>query len=678
MDPKPQTAPTPSRFRVVHVTLVLFAVALVGRAAQVQLWQHERWAAAAVRQQLAQSEIPAPRGDIEDASGLPIAYSRELVSLAVAPGEVKDVRRLARAMTAAGIPAAEVRRATSRQRKWVELRGRYLPSRVAPVTRLNGVHVSNVGDRVYVQSPGTRQLLGTVGEGGRGASGLELFLDSLLQGVAGRTAAVKGLRGRRFESPDRLGDPPQRGHTVQLTVNQTLQSICDKALADAVARLRADGGDVVVLDPRSGEVRCLAGRRPGGRSGGVTALIEPYEPGSTLKPFYAARLLEQGRATPDEVISTFNGVYRVNGRVITDVHKAPSMSLSDVIRFSSNVGIARFAERLTDGEMYELLRDLGFGSPSGIPYPSEAAGTLRDPGRWSGQSHASLSIGYELAVTPLQLAAAYGALANKGELVAPALIREIRTGEGDVVYQHRPRVLRRVFTPEAVSAVIPMLESVVDSGTAVDAGLASFPLAGKSGTARRALGGGYGRSLYTSTFVGLFPAREPQYVVLAKVDNPREESIYGGKVAAPLARVVIEGALAARDASLDWSELVAQKRDVDLSPGAAPSAVEAAGSLARDTAPAGAIPGVALVDSTPEPDPLPPVVFDLARPLREAPVVARRVAVPDVRGLPLRVAVRQLHRAGLVVALVPGAGGLTIPAAGTMVRTGTTVRLARP
>ena len=639
----------------------------------MQLWEHDLWAERAVRQQFAEASIPAPRGDIEDETGLPIAYSRELVRIEIAPSEVKNVAQLAREMRKAGMSSAEVRRATDPKRKWVTLRDRYLASRVVTLARLNGVHLTNVGDRVYVQSAGTRQLLGAVGALGSGVSGLELQLDSLLRGRQGSTRTVKGLRGQRFESPDMLGEPPASGHTVRLTINQTLQNICDKALMDAVARLRADGGDVVVLDPKTGEIRCLAGRRPT-PSGGVTALIEPYEPGSTLKPFLAARLLERGKARPDEVVETFNGRLELHGRVITDTHKAERLSLRDVIRFSSNIGIVQFAQRLSDGELYETLRDLGLGTPTGTPYPSEAAGTLRDPRRWSRQSHASIAIGYEVAVTPLQLALAYGALANGGELMAPALVSEVRNGAGEVVYSHQPRVVRRVFGRQVVETVIPMLESVVESGTAVDAGLGAFSLAGKSGTARRTVGGSYGTDTYTSTFVGIFPAKDPQYVVLAKVDNPREESIYGGKVAAPLTKVIIEGALAARDASLDWSHLASQKRDVAS---AGERTVAAPGGLNADTLSTPS-PSVPLIDSTPPPDPAPAVTFDLTQPLRDRRLPSRAVAVPDVRGLPLRVAVRHLHRAGLQVTVMPGGGATTQPGAGRLVPWGSVVRLTRP
>lgn len=666
------------RAQIVHVVLVALAVVLVGKAAYVQLWQHGKWAKAAARQQVAVSTVPAPRGDIEDETGLALAHSRELVRLAVAPHEVRDLGELKRGLRTLGIAAADIRRAADTTRKWVELRQPVLATRARVVQRLRGVHSSRVGDRVYVPSFGARQLLGAVNLEGRGVSGLELQFDSLLRGTPGRARSVKGLRGVRFESPETVNDEPTRGHVVRLTLNQTLQNICEKALADAVHRLRADGGDVVVLDPKSGEVRCLAGLRPGGVGSAVSALVEPYEPGSTLKPFFAARLLERNKARPDEVIETFNGKYEVAGRVITDVHKAPRMSLRDVIRFSSNVGIARFVERLGDGDMYEMLRDLGFGTPTGVSFPSEASGTLRSPKYWSGQSHASLSIGYELAVTPLQLATAYGALANDGFVTAPTLIKEIRDADGAVVYSHRPLALRKVFTSQAIETVLPMLESVVDSGTAVDAGLATFTLAGKSGTARRTVNGAYGHMTYTSSFVGIFPAQRPQYVVLAKVDNPRTESIYGGKVAAPLARAVLEGALAARDAALDWSALVEQRKPVDIARGADAASVAAAGTVPGDTVPTRR--GEPPIDTTLNPDPNPPTRFDVSKPIREIAQPKRLVTIPNVSGLPLRVAVRQLHRAGLEVIVAPGTngGGITRPAAGSAVQAGSLVRLARP
>lgn len=671
----------PSRASVVHGVLVAFAVALILRAGHVQLLQHDEWKGRAIRQQTARDSIPAPRGDIEDATGVALARSRELLRLAIAPPEVLEVRKLYRGLLKAGIPKSEALRAIDRKRKWVEPRGRFMPSAVAEVLALKGVHAYAAGERVYVQSAGTRRLLGRVDANGKGADGLELALDSLLSGAAGRTRTLRGAKGERMESPDMLTEPPRRGHVVRLTINQVLQDICDEAIEDAVRRLAADGGDIVILDPHTGEIRCLATHRRGAVTGGAATIIEPYEPGSTLKPFLVARLLEKGRTNPGELIETFDGSYEIHGRVISDIHKATRMTVTDVIRQSSNVGAARLSERLSHGELYQLYRDIGFGTPTAVPYPSESPGVLREPRRWSKQSHASLAIGYELLVTPLQLAQAYAAIANDGEMMALTLISHIRDAEGNVIYAHRPRVLRRVFDARSTKTVMTMLESVVDSGTARDASLATFSLAGKSGTARRTTGGKYGGQKYTSSFVGLFPPKRPQYVVLVKLDNPRG-TYYGGKTAAPVARSVIEAALAATDASLDWGNLPAQRvAYLPPEPDANVATVAALGpdSLAPDSAYLPPEPRrVALVDSTPEPAPQPAATFDLSRPLGETKPVSRAAVIPDVSGLPVRVAVRELHKSGFRVQLTAPSGRVTVPVAGTVARTGSIVRLARP
>jgi len=691
----------PSRLTIIHGVLAVFALALLARAAQVQLLEHEVWAARALRQHTAEASLPAPRGEIEDATGQVLARSRELVRLSFALDVIKDRRGLYRALLKAGVGPRRARPVLDRKRKWYDLRDRFQPSVVAAILKMPGVRSFPSGERVYVQSEGARELMGRVGPEGTGIEGIELFLDSLLRGEPGRARTLKAANGRRFATPEMLSEPPRAGHTVQLTINQVLQDICDQSLADATRRLNADGGDIVILDPHTGEVRCLSSHRRGVRGTTPSTIVEPFEPGSTLKPFLVGRLLEMGRATPGEVIDTYNGVYEVFGRRISDIHKADRMSVTDVIRHSSNVGIARLSERVKDGELYELYRDLGFGTPTGVSYPSEASGVLYEPRRWSRQSHHSLAIGYEVSVTPLQLALAYGAIANGGELMAPGLVKEIRDADGRVVYRHQPRAVRRVYTNETSRTVMAMLESVVDSGTAQDAGLSTFDLAGKSGTARRTVGGRYGRDgtqRYTSSFVGLFPSSRPQYVVLVKLDNPRG-TYYGGKTAAPVTKAVITAALGARDASLDWEHLPAPRASYVHAPvesTAAPLAGSASDVPARAVAGGAVALGedgpdstsgsvgetpaadVALVDSTPDPPPRPPQHFDLARPLREEVPPTRVVSIPDVRGLPLRVAVRELHRAGFKVQLSGRGGGVTIPPAGAPARTGTVVRLARP
>ncbi len=648
-----------SRVGVVHGAFVCFAVALVGRAAWVQLAETERWRTRARGQQVAAADVPAPRGAILDAVGNVLVESRPVVRLAVAPSEVRKPAELAAALRRAGVPEASVRRAGDRHRKWVELPGRYLTTDVADAVAMRGVHATPVIERVAAPTDGLRRLLGSIDDAGNGVGGLEAALDSLLRGQSGRRALLRDGRGARLASPEEQFTEAVPGHTVVLTVHQGLQDIAERALADAVRRLGATGGDIVVLDPHTGEVRALASRRSGAASSGATALTEPFEPGSTVKPFIAAALLDRGRVRLTDSVNTHNGEYRLGRRIIRDVHKAPAMSFAEVIRQSSNIGIVQFVERLSPREEYEALRDAGFGMTTGMPYPSESPGRLYPVSQWSGTSAASLAMGYELSVTPVQLAAAYAAFANGGELLEPRLVQEVRAPDGRVTWRAERRVVRRVMTAGTATTMLGLLRDVVAGGTATSADLATFDVAGKSGTARRTStdGRGYTAGAYTATFVGLFPADAPQYVILVKLDNPRD-GYYGGRTAAPVSKVVLEAAIAARDAALNRSQLAeAPKRRAPSPAPAADSVRAAAVAAAADEREAPAY--VVELGGTPEP----------------VRVVVSERTVPDVRGLSTRRAVRELHRAGFRVQVVRG-GADQQPAAGTRLQAGALVRIA--
>lgn len=662
--------PRVDRIGIVHIALGLFAVALVGRAAQVQILQRDRWNERALKQQYTASELPAPRGRITDATGLTLAESRELVRIAVAPHQVRDRKALARALQRVEVPASWIARATDTRRKWVELPGRFLPTDVAPVVAMRGVHATPVAERVYIPSEGVRRIVGRATPAGGAVDGIELALDSLLAGVRGTATTLRDARGRTFESPTARGTRARPGHTVVLTLNHALQDLAERTLADAVAQQGAIGGDIVVLEPRTGELLALASRRTDPRSTASTALTEPYEPGSTLKPFVAAALLDSRLARTDEVIETFDGRYTIHGRTVNDIKKAPRLTLREVIQHSSNVGIVRFAERLPARAQYEMLRDLGFGTPTGLPYPSESPGRVTEPARWSRQSPASLAMGYELAVTPVQLATAYAAIANGGLLMQPSLVKEIRSPDGEVRFRHRPRVVRRVMSDGTSRALRGILRVVVDSGTSVGADLATFDVGGKSGTARRTTSGRYVQGEYTASFVGLFPADAPQYVILVKLDAPSAGAYYGGRIASPVFRTFLQGALASRDASLDRGSLAERARPVAPRP-VADSADTTYAVVARREAERLARGDTGEV----------PYVYNLAAPpVRRAVVPAAR-PVPDVRGLTVRGAVHALHAAGFQVRLDDGAlvsELSTTPAAGAVARPGSLVRLIAP
>ena len=656
---------------LVHGALILFALALIVRAGQVQLLQRAQWTARAERQHFASSTVPAPRGNVYDVRGTPLAMSRDMVRLNVAPREVANPKALSRALNVLGVPRSYISRAMDTHRAWVPLPGSYLPSDAAETMAMRGVYSEPVEERVYTERAATRRVVGWVddGRGGderrSGGGGLELTLDSLLSGQDGRTTLARDSRGRKMDQTHEADVEPVAGASVTLTINQELQEISQRALAQAIERTRADGGDIVIIDPHDGGIRAMASERVGDRSFGSPVISEPFEPGSTLKPLFASALLGRHLAQPADSVDTENGVYTTEGRTIRDEHPAPVLSLADVIKFSSNIGIVKFVSRMSERDEFETLRDFGFGMPTGVALPGEAGGMLRQPSRWSRQSAASLAMGYEVSVTPLQLATAYAAVANGGELLQPAIVQEIRESDGAVVYRHTRRVVRRVMTPEVAAKVRKMMVGVVQGGTAKGAALVNFTLAGKTGTARRVDPGHGYAGAYTASFVGLFPAEEPEYVILVKVDGPRE-TIYGATAAAPVLKIVLEAAIASRDAALDRSSLAAPASLASMADSEPRSDVATVGDDAATT-------GVPLVMESPL------VRFDLpvAAPARGAGDSAPQPrAIPDVEGLPLRAAVHELHRAGFRVRLTGfGRASGTSPAAGAEAAPGSVVRL---
>ena len=678
----------PNRFAIVHGVFVLFALALVARAAKVQVVEGKEWVARGKRQHYFASSLSAPRGQILDASGNTLVESRELTRVGVALPEVRDTAFILKALRRARIDAAVVHAAIDRRRRWIDLPGLYTQSDIASISKLNGVHLTPVLQRVYAQSGGIRRIVGTLDRQGNPLDGLELALDTILRGDPGRVSLARDRDGRPLDSPDAWTDQPRPGSTVVLTINNTLQDICERELAIAVDSLHADGGDIVVMNPHTGEILALASNRVGHTSFSNTAVTEPFEPGSTLKPFIAASLLERGRARPSDVVNTHNGKLELDGRVITDMHKASALSLADVIRFSSNIGIVEFGQRLTPRQKYETFRDLGFGMPLGVPLPAESPGTLREPKQWSRQSAASIVLGYEIAVTPLQLVTAYAAIANGGELLEPHIVKEVRSIDGKVEYRAKTRSIRRVMSGEVARTVQEMLLAVVQEGTATKADLQTFDVAGKSGTARRtSQNAGYTAGNYTASFVGLFPGNDPQYVVLVKLDSPKGTHYAGGDIAAPVTQIVLRAALAARDAALNRQDLAASERTTTANSEGdrTGESSRANAKLARESIsdpvehvnaasfdPSDNLKAREATEETAS------YLIDLPASSRTAPMALIPRAVPDVKGLSMRQAVRALHNAGFRVRVLSAVSSGTLPAAGTIAPPGTIVQLSRP
>jgi cell division protein FtsI (penicillin-binding protein 3) len=643
------------RIAAIQFGFAVGILAVLTRAAQLQIVEAERWEHEAARQRTEKVVLPARRGALYDRNGTPLAITQEFYHIGVAPNELEDVRAafvlLVRNL---GVSAPALNREFQVRKRWIYLHGPFNATQVQPLRQVKGIHLTGEYQRFYPSRDLARPIIGGLApDRPVGGSGLEGALDSLLTGRAGEAVLLKDITGRRYDSPGRKTRDPVAGNDVTLTIDAELQEIAERGLDDAITQMHAEGGDVVFLDPNSGELLALASRQAAG--GGVpsaSTLTDPFEPGSTAKLFTAAALLMRGRVKPADAVSGENGAWNMpvtsTGRTrrITDAHAhSGPLTLARAIQVSSNIAMAKFSSRLRPEEQFETLRDFGFGTPTSAEFPGESRGILAFPDRWQPMyTRASLAMGYEFAVTPVQLAAAYGAIANDGILLAPTLVREVRDPAGNLLYRHQPEPVRRVVPSDIAAQLREFLhEAVGAGGTGEMAQLTNYSVLGKTGTAVRFQNGHYVRGEYTASFAAIFPADHPQLVVIVKIDNPRG-NYYGGLTAAPVTRMMLQQALASRRVAIDRGRLTV--RDT-LGP-------EAAKPLA--VAPAGP----------------PPVVVTLPYRAPEISTAAR--PVPDVAGRSIREAALALHRRGFRVNL-RGLGRVvrTVPGPGESARPGSAV-----
>ncbi len=649
-----------ARIALLQFVLLLGAGGILWRAAQLQLVQGAEWRAKADLLRKEHTVLPASRGGIYDRSGEALAVTQEFYSVGIAPNELRDVGQDARTIARAlELPLARVRKDLTR--KWVYYAGPYNGLRVQPLQELRGVYLEWQFRRNYPAGPLARAVIGALTpESGEGASGLERALDGILAGTPGAAVVLKDTRGRRYVSPSRIEREPVPGKDVILTIDAELQEIAERALEEAVNDYEARGGEVVILDPRTGELLALASRWREGDQMVVTRpsfFTDPFEPGSTAKLFTAGALLTLKRVAADDREFVENGVWTipVNSRgavrLIHDAHKIEgSITLAEAIKYSSNIGMGKFAARLSPSEQFDALRGFGFGSLTGVEFPSESRGVLRMPNTWDAYTKASVAMGYEFNVTSVQLASAYGAIANDGVLLTPTLVREVRGADGRVLYRHQPEPVRRAVPPAVADTLRQFLRLVVgDGGTAESAQLANYPIAGKTGTAIRFDGGKYQDGHYTASFAAIWPADDPQLALVVKIDDPRGARYFGGTTAAPTTRAILEEALAARRSAIDRGRLAGASAgpvEPEPEPADAPPPAEARTTL------------VSL-----------PYAADSSGPS------GRRV-VPGVTGFTIRKATNTMLRRGFQVA-VHGEGKVrrTTPAAGDSLGFGRTVTL---
>jgi cell division protein FtsI/penicillin-binding protein 2 len=548
------------RARLAVILLGVWMLVIIGKLFYLQVWQHDFLSGYAEDQHEASYEGHATRGRLLDRRGRELARSVVAQSVYAEPRRIDDVAATARALAPLlQQPEAELFAKLSQAKnakKGFLMLARQMDDDAAKRVlslKLKGVAAQPVSKRVYPNGSLAAHILGFVGAEGQGQAGLENASNKYLQGRPTQITTQKDGLGRVYE---RWETEAEEGRSLVLTIDTAIQYRVEKTLAEAVARAQAKSGMVVVMQPHTGEILALANaptfdpNQPFARDAGDPqmrrhvnqALQYVYEPGSTFKIVAYSGAIEEGLAAPDEKIAC-GGVTRLGNIEIKDDNASGILSLTDALAKSSNQAAITLGRRLQEEKLYDYIKRFGFGERTGIELGGESRGILRDLKKWSGASIASVSIGQEVGITPVQLAAAYAAIANDGVRVTPHLIREIRSPAGVVVAQTEP-ASRRVVSAQTAATLRRMLEGVTLRGTAKLARLNNYSAAGKTGTAQkyddklRA----YSKTKHVASFVGFAPAERPAVVIAVVIDEPVGAD-HGGQVAAPIFRDLAEGIL---------------------------------------------------------------------------------------------------------------------------------------
>lgn len=539
------------KVRIVAVggILSLLFAGMAYKAYGLQVENADKYRKLARRQHLRMVEVPAPRGPILDAQGRELAVTADVDSVYANPRDIEDVTGAAEALSAIlniDIRSVEAKLASRRHFVWIE---RHVTSEEASDIRsakLKGVYLTREPRRFYPGRDLAGPLLGFAGIDGKGLDGIELSMDDLLSGQQTRFEAVRDASGRIMMSEGAARSEP--GHTIQLSINRSIQHIAETEITAAVVDNDAKAGTLVVLDVHTGAVLAMA-NWPGydsnspGRAVATKArnraVTDAFEIGSVMKVFTIAAAIDASAVAIDEVIDVEKGRMRIGRKVIRDSHDDPLLNINDIMKRSSNVGATKIARRLGKEGLHAALVDYGFGDKTGIELPGERAGLLRPSKRWGEIGLATVSFGYGLSVTALQVAAGMAAIGNGGVYREPRLIREVRDARGSIIYRHDVEAARRIMRERTARALWPMLHSVFDKGkfrgTAHMLTSNSFDLGGKTGTARKVdpKTRQYSKELYISSFAGLAPIDDPRIAIVVVIDEPRGEHYYGGRVAGP-------------------------------------------------------------------------------------------------------------------------------------------------
>jgi cell division protein FtsI (penicillin-binding protein 3) len=540
------------RYAALAAVFLAWTLAIVARLLFLQVISHDELQARADRQQQRVVPATAKRGDIYDRNGRLLAYSVDADTIYAVPSEIDDPTATATKVCTAlvGCDAAE-RTAIARRLgrggafAYVKRRVKAEEARAVAALGLQGLGYTTESKRFYPNRELGAHLIGYAGTDNEGLGGLEAAFDKVVRGREGKLLVQTDARGKAFS---RLERQPTAGGTIELTIDSQLQHIAERELRAGVKEHRADAGTAVILDPNTGEILAMANWptfNPNvyGESPEIArrnrAIQDLYEPGSTFKLVTASAAIEEHLFNPAEIVDVSAGLIRIGNRVVDDMHRYGPLSFTDVIVKSSNVGAIKIGARVGAERMSQYVRRFGFGRPTSRDFQGESSGIV-----WSNLNEsalASVSMGYQIGVTPLQMVAAASAVANGGTLYEPRVIRAItKDGVRTVV---KPTAVRTAIKKSTAATLTTIMEAVVERGTATRAKIRGYTVAGKTGTADKLINGRYSNSQQNVSFIGFVPSRNPVLAMIVMIDSPRAGGDTGGVVAAPIFQRIADDAL---------------------------------------------------------------------------------------------------------------------------------------
>ncbi|WP_337864464.1 penicillin-binding protein [Ignavibacterium sp.] len=535
---------------VIFAILILVTVLII-RLANIQLVKSEEYSYYAIQQQTDIERIEADFGLIYDRNNNLLVYNRNDVTyyadLAVVPKTKRDLiaEKFSKVL---GKSKGYFLNLLKGKKGTVVLARKITNDQLKSLSDLKifGLYYKDDPTRINHYSNLASHVVGYINKELKPVSGVSEFFRKEIEGIDGSRKIIKNAIGEVVTIKEDETQPAIPGSNLVLTIDKDYQSVLEEELKKGLEKFKAHSATGIIMNPNTGEILALANvedydpnfywqyddfqRRN-------RAITDTYEPGSTFKPFTLAALLDRKLCSVNENLYLDNGTYQFRNVKIRDTHPHKYLNVAGIIEQSSNIGIAKLVQRISDDELYKYLRGFGFGNLTSIQLPGEAAGKLKKPTTWSKISKAYISFGYEISVTPLQLITAFSALVNGGILFEPQILKRRINHNGELEFESEPKQIRRVISEQTSNMMKNILRGVVKNGTGKNADVEFISIGGKTGTSQKLVDGSYSKAHYNSSFIGFFPVEDPQVVCLILVNSP-DVGKYGGLVAAPIFKSV--------------------------------------------------------------------------------------------------------------------------------------------